>query len=452
VDLLGVFLLVLLILYAIVAWFIRKKRVREDVIIFYGPVMALKTRKVGFFDRFKPFAPLLRVYGSAGIAMVAIVSVLMTAIVFFAFHREVVEPPQPVGIFYLPNVLAIPGVNQFIPFTLPVILAIAVTVAIHEIGHGILCRVEGITVKSIGVLLLPLFIPLGFFVEPDEEELERTPPIPKSRMFGAGITNNIVASIACFGFMILLLGMLVPVPGPIIYKVVEGSPAHNASVPLGSVILDLGGEKVASAADVSGILEKTRPGDTITMTVLPADVVRDLPAGGMSPEGARYTLNLTSLPGRTYGYMGIFYYQPDVVPGVVRNLASPLGLIFLSILPVDVLSTYNQFPQLHLIFMDSPDAAFYRVPFPLFWGVIHLLFWSGWFNIMVGTFNALPMVPFDGGFIMKEGVEGLTKRIGRPQLADRIVLATSLLILVLLILILAIPYIAKGLTMFFPVP
>jgi membrane-associated protease RseP (regulator of RpoE activity) len=71
---------------------------------------------------------------------------------------------------------------------------------------------------------------------------------------------------------------------------------------------------------------------------------------------------------------------------------------------------------------------------------------------MVGTFNALPMVPFDGGFIMKAGVEGLTRRIGRPQLADRIVVATSLLILVLLILILAIPYIAEGLTMFFPVP
>jgi membrane-associated protease RseP (regulator of RpoE activity) len=357
-----------------------------------------------------------------------------------------------VGIFYLPNVLAIPGVNQFIPFTLPVILAIALTVAIHETGHGILCRVEGITVKSMGVLLLPLFIPLGFFVEPDEEELEGTPPVPKSRMFGAGIANNLVASIACFGLMILLLGMLVPIPGPIIYQVVEGSPAYNASVPLGSVILDLGGEKVTSTAEVSGILQKTRPGDTITITILPAEVVRDLPAGGVPPDGTRYTINLTSLPGRTSGYMGIYYYQPDVIPGVVRGFASPLGLIFLTILPVDVLSMYNQFPQLHLIFMDSPDAAFYRVPFPLFWGVIHLLFWCGWFNIMVGTFNALPMVPFDGGFIMKAGVEGLMRRIGRPQLADRIVVATSLLILVLLILILAIPYIATGLTMFFPVP
>jgi membrane-associated protease RseP (regulator of RpoE activity) len=451
VDLLIVLLLVLLVLYAGVAWFIRRRGIWEDVITFYGPVMALKTRKVGFFDRFRPYASFLGIYGSAGIAMVVVVSVLMTAIIFFAFHREVVEPPLPVGIHSLPNVLAIPGVNEFIPFTLPVILAIAFTVAIHEVGHGILCRVEGITVKSVGVLLLPLFIPLGFFVEPDEEELERTPPIPKSRMFGAGITNNIVASIACFGLMILLLGMLVPIPGPIIYQVVEGSPAHTAGIPLGSVILDLNGGKVASAADVSGILEKTRPGDTITMTILPAGVIRDLPPGGAIPGGTKYTLTLASITGRTYGYMGIYYYQADVVPGVVKNLASPLGFLFLTILPVDVLSTYNQFPQLHLIFMDSPDAAFYRVPFPLFWGVIHLLFWCGWFNIMVGTFNALPMVPFDGGFIMKEGVEGLAKRIGKPQFADRIVVAVSLLILALLLLILAIPYIARGLTMFSPV-
>jgi membrane-associated protease RseP (regulator of RpoE activity) len=60
------------------------------------------------------------------------------------------------------------------------------------------------------------------------------------------------------------------------------------------------------------------------------------------------------------------------------------------------------------------------------------------------------MIPFDGGYIMKEGVEGLTRRFGKPHLADRIVLSISLIILVLMILLLAIPYIAKGLGMVSP--
>jgi hypothetical protein len=327
--------LLILCAYGLAAWYIRKERLWEDIIAFYGPVMAIKTRKVGFLDRFRRFAPFFRIYGSAGIAMVAVVSVLMTFLVFFAFHREVVQPPAPEGIFSLPNILAIPGVNQFIPFTIPVLLGIALTIAIHELGHGVLCRVEGIPVKSMGVLLF--VIPIGFFVEPDEEELGRTPPVPKSRMFGAGIANNIVAGLVSFGILFLLMGMLVPVQGPVIYMIVEGSPAYNASIPLGSFILSMNGRNVTTLGEVSGILAGTRPGDGLSLTVLPAELVRDPPPGGTRPEGSTYTLNLTSYPGRNAGYAGIIFYDQQGTLGAIRSLASPLGFLFLSILPVDLL-------------------------------------------------------------------------------------------------------------------
>jgi membrane-associated protease RseP (regulator of RpoE activity) len=443
VDWLPVALLILL-LYGLLAYYIRKKGIREDIIAFYGPIMAIKTRKIGFFDRFTPLATILRIYGSIGIAMVAIVSAGMTLLVFFAFRIEVVNPPPPTGVFSLQNWAAIPGVNQFIPFTLPVILAIAITIAIHELGHGILCRVEGILVKSMGVLLF--VIPIGFFVEPDEQELDRTAPVPKSRMFGAGIANNLVLGVACFGVLILLLGSVTAVPGPIIYETRVDSPAYNASLPLGSVIQEVDGQNVTEIADISRFLEGTQPGDAISLTVIPAEVVRDLPAGSPVPVGTTYTFNLTSAPDRRYGYMGVNYYNTPGVVLVMRSLWSPGGFLLLAYLPVDILQ--NQVPPLHLLLMYTPDEAFFRAPLPLFWGIVHFFFWCGWFNLMVGTFNALPMMPFDGGFIMKEGVEGLMKRLGRPRLAGRIVLAISLLILVFLILILAIPYIAKGLALF----
>ena len=211
-DWLPVVLLIVLILYGVIAWIIRKRRIREDIITFYGPVMAIKTRRIGFFDRFRSISTVLRIYGSIGIAMVVVVSVLMTLLVLFSLRLEVAQPPPASGVFEPRNWFVIPGVNQFIPLTLPVLLAIAITIAIHEFGHGILCRVEGIVVKSMGVLLF--VVPIGFFVEPDEEELERTPPVPKSRMFGAGIANNLVLGVACFGALILLLGAVTPVPGP----------------------------------------------------------------------------------------------------------------------------------------------------------------------------------------------------------------------------------------------
>jgi membrane-associated protease RseP (regulator of RpoE activity) len=444
--LLPVAFLAILAVYGLIAWYIKRKRIREDIITFYGPVMAIKTSRIGIFDRFTPLATILRIYGSIGIAMVALVSVGMTLLVIFAFRVEVANPPAPTGVFSLQNWAAIPGVNQFIPFTVPVILAIALTIAIHEFGHGILCRVEGILVKSMGVLLF--VIPIGFFVEPDEEELERTAPVPKSRMFGAGIANNLVLGFAGFGVLILLLGAVTPVPGPIIFETLVGSPAYQAGVPLGSVIQEVNGQRVAGIADISRILEGTKPGDTISLTLIPAGVVRDLPAGSPVPAGTTYTFNLSSSPDRSYGYMGVNYFNTGGVVSVFGNLWSPGGLLLLAYLPVDILQ--NQFPPLHLLLMYTPVEAFFRAPFPLFWGVVHFFFWCGWFNFMVGTFNALPMVPFDGGFIMKEGVEGFARRIGRPRIADGLVLAISLLILVLLILILAIPYIAKAITMVTP--
>jgi membrane-associated protease RseP (regulator of RpoE activity) len=446
VDWLPVVLLIILILYGAIAWIIRKKRIREDIITFYGPIMAIKSHRIGFFDRFRSAAPILRIYGSLGIAMVVIVSVLMTFLVIFSLRLEVAQPPPVQGVFEPRNWFVIPGVNQFIPFTLPVILAIAVTIAIHELGHGILCRIEGILVKSMGVLLF--IVPIGFFVEPDEEELERTPPVPKSRMFGAGITNNLVLGFACFGVLVLLLGAVAPVPGPIIYMLQGDSPAYNASVPLGSVIREVNGQTVATIGDISKLLNGTRPGDSISLTVLPSEVVRDLPATGPRPVGTTYTFNLTSAPDRSYGFMGVSYYNTDELVTVLRSFGSAEGFLLFSYLPIDILE--NRIPQLHHILMNTPDEAFFRTPFPLFWGMIHFLFWCGWFNFMVGTFNALPMIPFDGGFIMKEGVAGLLRRLGKPQLVDRITLIISLVIFALIILIVTIPSIANVITILRP--
>ena len=56
--------------------------------------------------------------------------------------------------------------------------------------------------------------------------------------------------------------------------------------------------------------------------------------------------------------------------------------------------------------------AYYQAPFAGFWGLIHLLFWCAWININVGIFNAIPMVPLDGGYIFKEGVDRLLDRRG----------------------------------------
>ena len=63
-------------------------------------------------------------------------------------------------------------VTSFVPFWWPVI-ALIVTLVIHEYSHGIQARVHGMRLKSFGLLLMgPL--PLGAFAEPEQDEMAST--------------------------------------------------------------------------------------------------------------------------------------------------------------------------------------------------------------------------------------------------------------------------------------
>ena len=147
--------------------------------------------------------------GRAGVAAVIIVSVFITVMLFISVRYTLLVQPEPTGIYKPQNILLLPGINEYVPSTLAVWLAFIITIAVHEFGHAILCRVENIKVKTMGVLVA--VIPIGFFVEPDEEELDRTRGMAKIRMFGAGITNNLVVGFSCFILLILCMGLVVPV-------------------------------------------------------------------------------------------------------------------------------------------------------------------------------------------------------------------------------------------------
>ena len=190
-------LIALVAIYAISAYFIYRKKLWTDHIIFYGPIMAIKTARVKFFDKFTAVRSFFKVYGTVGVIVVIIVSVFMTVMLFVSIRYTLIVRPEPTGIYEPQNILLLPGINDYVPSTFAVWFAFFLTIVVHEFGHAILCRVEEIKVKGMGVLLA--VIPIGFFVEPDEEELEKTKGMPKVRMFGAGITNNLVVGFSCFG-------------------------------------------------------------------------------------------------------------------------------------------------------------------------------------------------------------------------------------------------------------
>ena len=95
----------------------------------------------------------------------------------------------------------LPGIN--IPF-LEGIIALLVILVVHEGAHAILGKMARVPILSSGVVLFGV-LPVGAFVEPDEEYLKKIEKSKQTRVLVAGSTANLITSVIVFiifvGFM-----------------------------------------------------------------------------------------------------------------------------------------------------------------------------------------------------------------------------------------------------------
>ncbi|HNZ05765.1 MAG TPA: site-2 protease family protein, partial [Methanothrix soehngenii] len=169
-------------------------------------------------------------------------------LVLLMTYLMILSPPEPSSYNAPRNILLIPGLNEYIPFLWGWI-ALFVTMLVHEFAHGILSRVEGVRVKSMGIVTL-LVAPIAAFVEPDEEDLFGTknkPPLvnraARIRILSAGvIANFMVAVLAMALFFGPVLGSISPVDRLIAVDVQEDSIAEEAGFESGMVLLQVNGE------------------------------------------------------------------------------------------------------------------------------------------------------------------------------------------------------------------
>jgi membrane-associated protease RseP (regulator of RpoE activity) len=423
------FISALIFTYLVVSVIIKNRGLFSDHITFYGPAMGIKTDNVAFFDYFRRFSRFLSAYGTLGVVITILISVGMVFMLLVSLDVLFTIQPEPTDLHKPQNLLLIPGLNEFVPSTFAVWFAFVMTLVIHEFGHAILCRVENIKVSCMGLLLL--VIPIGAFVEPDNEEVERATSGSKMRMYGAGIANNVLVGLLCFALITICIGFATPTNEPVLAGVYQGYPAADAGVQTPSAITAINGEGVNSAAAVSEILKETVPGDEITLHLRGQD--------GLVHE---YMLTLAAWPEEmetdvTSGFMGIYYHNGEAVIQTAQQLFSPIGILYLLTLPFDQDAQSN---SLRILGFDSPDLEYYKPPFPGFWQIIHILFWMGFINLAVGLFNALPMAPLDGGYIFREGIERIFVRFGREHYVLGVYGFVTSAILFMLLAVLFLPY------------
>ncbi|MGB9933355.1 site-2 protease family protein [Haloarcula amylolytica] len=248
-----------LVAYTLLAMALRTRGVVPDYIRFSGPITTIHTQKgkavLDWLARPKRF---WRAWGNLGVGFGLVVMVGSFLLVALGAYQALVNP-QPSALNEPRNALAIPGVNDFLPLSVApeIVLGLLLGLVVHEGGHGLFCRVEDIDIESMGLALLAI-IPIGAFVEPDENELLRSDRGAQARMYTAGVTNNFALAI----ITLLLLfgpvaGAIAVVDGVPVGSPINGTPAADAGIESGDVITAVNGQSVENQQELESVLAES---------------------------------------------------------------------------------------------------------------------------------------------------------------------------------------------------
>ena len=405
----------------------RRKWLEPRNLSLAGPILMWKTgRGRNLIDRLARPKRFWRAFGDLSIILVGVTMVATT--VLLLWEATLVQsaavranPPSP------DLLLGLPGINRLIPLGYG-IFGLAVAIVLHEFCHGILARAVGIKVRSVGAIFL--VVPIGAFVEPDEDELRALPPRQRARLYAAGPGTNILLAVL-FGFLFstIMLSAVAPAHNGvgIIGFTGTNSGAQNAGIQSYTIITSVNGTPVNSYADFVGAMALVKPNTTIQVQTYD-------PSTGAT---ATYPVKLGEDPATGRPLLGIYaldvstdYYHPLTNPsefgGVPGAILTYISLPFSGRAPI-------QDPEIQFYRVSGPFAA---LPAPLFWLITNSLYWLFWLNAMLGATNALPAVPLDGGYIFKDGMDRLLTRFRRGIKAeerDRIARQVSYLFALLIL-------------------
>ena len=374
----------------------------------------MKTRRGrGLLDRVGRFRRFWSVVGTVGVILAAIA---MVVVVLVLLLDAIVAAQTPPSMAPAPQTaLGLPGINPIIPLGYG-ILALIVGVVLHELAHGVIARSQNIGVKSLGILWL--VIPVGAFVEQDDEEMNKAPRRQRRRVAAAGVLANFVLTVV---FFLILAGLVSSSVAPNavgvgVAAVVPGSPAANASIAPGDIITSVNGTATPTNLALINAFQTTHAGEPVVVTYYSSA------RGGLVTStvklGSRGAFLSNTGNSSNEGFLGI--QSTGLTPAqlhqiLVSPLSSPagpvVGGIYWVVLPL---------PQVGLEPVAGTTLNFYHLTGPLagmdpgtFWIIANIFYWLAWINLLLGSTNALPLIPLDGGLLFRDFVGGLVARL-RP--------------------------------------
>ncbi|AKU07882.1 site-2 protease family protein [Haloferax gibbonsii] len=286
------------IAYSLLAALLRARGILPEYVRVQGPLTTVHTRRGReLLDRLAAPKRFWRAWSNVGLGIALVI--MAGTFVLLVYQAVVIlqNPPAPTQVNQPQNFLVIPGVNDFLPLSVApeILFGLLVGLVVHEGGHGILSRVEGIDVESMGIVLLTI-LPIGAFVEPSEESQRRADRGGKSRMFAAGVTNNFAVTLVAFALLFgPVIGSITVAPGVAVSGAYAGSPADAAGISGGDRVTAIEGTPVNTTQELDAALLATDAG-TVSVELdgeRTVSVTRELVVAG-SVEGNPANLTVES--------------------------------------------------------------------------------------------------------------------------------------------------------------
>ena len=462
----------------IVVWYILLKRLEAQGILdqwdatrVLGVILMVRTnRGQKVLDTISKPRKAWRIFGEIGLWTCRLISAFVLIFFVLAFIGTIMNPTE-IESASPSEIILIPGVSPTIPLVWGLI-GLIIALVIHEYGHGILTRAHGMRVRSFGLLILGL-IPIGAFAEPEGREILRAPRRERQRVFAAGPAINIYGGFIFFIAMALVANTLGPaIDGVHAEGIIDQQPAAEAGLQPWEVITHANGSEIIDRNDFTSFLDSHQAGDNITLTVLTiADSQGERQQRDINltlADQYQYQLDLGTDPQILAAY-GI--EEGDAFLGVMglasndagaNSLAGPLSssaskdpiplVVGLAIQPLSLISNpiVNKGEIMHeqeLQLLDSNTFLGLEGTMIL----LHLLFWITWMNVLLGFANLIPILPFDGGHLLRDRLHDYfaffakfssnTHPISVQNAAHKVSSMSSLILMGMLILIIFIPMI-----------
>ncbi|HIE13640.1 TPA: hypothetical protein EYP70_00025 [Candidatus Bathyarchaeota archaeon] len=198
-----------------------------------------------------------KIFSNLSIALA--VGQMIYTIYFLGENLQKFFKPEEVASPVLPILPGLTVRTMWLPY---IIFAVAITIILHEAAHGIIAKLEGVSIKSAGAILL-LVLP-GGFVEPDEKEFERASVTSKLRILSAGSSSNLLC-----GLLILLLTLTLfngTPDGVVILETVKGGPLDSAGLCRWDIIYAINGTPIKSVGDLLRYLANVTPREILNIS------------------------------------------------------------------------------------------------------------------------------------------------------------------------------------------